>query len=79
MNNNVPTNFADLTATPNSTEEPLWYHRTTTMYASADGKLPNRSKDMTWTPWHPPGQTTTSSLTASIRNLIRRAGLRGEA
>ena len=79
MNNNVPTNFADLTATPNSTEEPLWYHRTTTMYASADGKLPNRSKDMTWTPWHQPGQTTTPSMTASIRNLIKRAGLRGEA
>ena len=79
MNNNVPTNFADLTAPPNSTEEPLWYHRTTTMYASADGKLPNRSKDMTWTPWHQPGQTTTSNLTASIRNLIKRAGLRGEA
>ena len=79
MNNNVPTNFADLTETPNSTEEPLWYHRTTTMYASADGKLPNRSKDMTWTPWHQPGQTTTSNLTASIRNLIKRAGLRGEA
>ena len=79
MNNNVPTNFADLTATPNSTEEPLWYHRTTTMYASADGKLPNRSKDMTWTPWHQPGQTTTSNMTASIRNLIRRAGPRGEA
>ena len=79
MNNNVPTNFADLTATPNSTEEPLWYHRTTTMYASADGKLPNRSKDMTWTPWHQPGQTTTSNLTASIRNLIKRTSLRGEA
>ena len=79
MDNNVPTNFADLTATPNSTEEPLWYHRTTTMYASADGKLPNRSKDMTWTPWHQPGQTTTSNLTASIRNLIKRTGLRGEA
>ena len=79
MNNNVPTNFADLTATPNSTEEPLWYHRTTTMYASADGKLPNRTKDLTSTPWHQPGQTTTSNLTASIRNLIKRAGLRGEA
>ena len=79
MNNNVPTNFADLTATPKSTEEPLWYHRTTTMYATADGKLPNRSKDMTWTPWHQPGQTTTTNLTASIRNLIKRAGLRGEA
>ena len=79
MNNNVPTNFADLTATPNSTEEPLWYHRTTTMYASADGKLPDRSKEMTWTPWLQPGQTTTTNLTASIRNLIKRAGLRGEA
>lgn len=79
MNNNVPTNFADLTATPNSAEKPLWYHRTTTIYASADGKLPNRSRDMTWTPWHQPGQTTTSNLTASIRNLIKRAGLRGEA
>ena len=79
MNNNVPTNFADLTATQNGTEEPLWYHRTTTVYASASGKLPDRSKDMTWTPWHQPGQTTTPNMTASIRNLIKRAGLRGEA
>ena len=79
MNNNVPTNFADLTATRTGTEEPLWYHRTTTVYASASGKLPDRSKDMTWTPWHQPGQTTAPSVTTSIRNLIKRAALRGEA
>ena len=79
MNNNVPTNFADLTATHTGNEEPLWYHRTTTVYASASGKLPDRSKDMTWTPWHQPGQTTVPSLTTSIRNLIKRAALRGEA
>ena len=79
MNNNVPTSFADLTATQAGTEEPLWYHRTTTVYASASGKLPVRSKDMTWTPWHQPGQTTAPSVTTSIRNLIKRAALRGEA
>jgi len=79
MNNNVPTNFADLTATLTSTEEPLWYHRTTTVYASGNGKLPGRSKDMTWTPWHQPGQTTVPTVTTSIRNLIKRAALRGEA
>lgn len=79
MNNNVPTNFADMTATPNGTEKPLWYHRTTTMYASASGKLPARSKDMTWTPWHQPGQSTAPTVTTSIRNLIKRAALRGEA
>ncbi|MGA0332162.1 MAG: hypothetical protein ACO3NJ_07020 [Candidatus Poseidoniaceae archaeon] len=79
MNNNVPTNFADLTATQTSTEEPLWYHRTTTVYASGSGKLPDRSKDMTWTPWHQPGQTTVPIVTTSIRNLIKRAALRGEA
>ena len=79
MNNNVPTNFAELTATQTGTEEPLWYHRTTTMYASASGKLPDRSKDMTWTPWHQPGQTTVPTVTTSIRNLIKRAALRGEA
>ena len=79
MNNNVPTNFADLTATQTDTEEPLWYHRTTTVYASASGSLPDRSKDMTWTPWHQPGQTTAPSVTTSIRNLIKRAALRGEA
>ena len=45
----------------------------------ANGKLPDRSKDMTWTPWHQPGQATTANFTASIRNLIKRAGLRGEA
>jgi len=79
MNNDVPTNFANLTATQTSTEEPLWYHRTTTVYASSSGKLPDRSKDMTWTPWHQPGQTTSPSVTTSIRNLIKRAALRGEA
>ena len=79
MNNNVPTNFAELTATPTGTEEPLWYHRTTTVYASGSGKLPDRSKDMTWTPWHQPGQTTVPTVTTSIRNLIKRAALRGEA
>lgn len=79
MNNNVPTNFADLTATQTGIEEPLWYHRTTTMYASPSGKLPDRSKDMTWTPWHQPGQATAPSVTTSIRNLIKRAALRGEA
>ena len=79
MNNNVPTNFADLTAMQTGTEEPLWYHRTTTVYASASGKLPNRSKDMTWTPWHQPGQATVPTITTSIRNLIKRAALRGEA
>ncbi|MGB1488215.1 MAG: hypothetical protein ACPH9F_02705 [Candidatus Poseidoniaceae archaeon] len=79
MNNNVPTNFAALSATQNGTEEPLWYHRNATVYASASGKLPDRSKDMTWKPWHQPGQTTTSNFTSSIRNLIKRAGIRGEA
>ena len=79
MNNNVPTNFADLSASQTGTEEPLWYHRTTTAYASACGKLPGRSKEMTWTPWHQPGQATSSNFTTSIRNLIKRAGIRGEA
>ena len=79
MNNNVPTNFAELTATHTGTEEPLWYHRTTTVYASGSGKLPDRSKDMTWTPWHQPGQTTVPTITTSIRNLIKRAALQGEA
>ncbi|DAC48510.1 MAG TPA: hypothetical protein D7H87_08005 [Candidatus Poseidoniales archaeon] len=79
MNNNVPTNFAELTATQNGTEEPLWYHRTTTVYASASGKLPDRSKDITWTPWHQPGQQAATTVTTSIRNLIKRAALRGEA
>ena len=79
MNNNVPTNFAELTATQNGTEEPLWYHRTTTVYASASGKLPDRSRDITWTPWHQPGQQAATTVTTSIRNLIKRAALRGEA
>ncbi len=79
MNNNVPTNFAALTATQNGTEEPLWYHRTTTVYASASGKLPDRSKEMTWTPWHQPGQETSSNFTTSILHLIKRAVIRGEA
>lgn len=79
MNNNVPTNFADLSASQTGTEEPLWYHRTTTAYASASGKLPHRSTEITWTPWHQPGQATSSNFTASIRNLIKRAGIRGEA
>ena len=79
MNYNVPTNFADLSASQTGTEEPLWYHRTTTAYASGVGKLPDRSKEMTWTPWHQPGQATSSNFTTSIRNLIKRAGIRGEA
>ena len=79
MNNNVQTNFADLSASQTGTEEPLWYHRTTTAYASGSGKLPDRSKEMTWTPWHQPGQATSSNFTTSIRNLIKRAGIRGEA
>ena len=79
MNNIVPTNFADLSASQTGTEEPLWYHRTTTAYASGSGKLPDRSKEMTWTPWHQPGQATSSNFTTSIRNLIKRAGIRGEA
>ena len=79
MNKDVPTNFAELTATQIGTEEPLWYHRTTTVYASASGKLPDRSRVMTWAPWHQPGQATPPTVTASIRNLIKRAALRGEA
>jgi hypothetical protein len=79
MNNNVPTNFADLSASQTGTEEPLWYHRTTTAYASASGKLPDRSTEITWIPWHQPGQATSSNFTTSIRNLIKRAAIRGEA
>jgi hypothetical protein len=79
MNNNVPKNFADLTATQNGTEKPLWYHRTTTVFASPSGILPTRSKDMTWTPWHQPGQASTPNPTTSIRSLIKRTGIRGEA
>ena len=59
--------------------EPLWYHRTTTLYASSSGRLPNRSKDMTWTPWHQPGQATKVEPTSSLRSLIKRAAVRGEA
>ena len=79
MNNNVPTNFADLSASQNGTEEPLWYHRTTTIYASPSGKLPGRMSEMTWAPWHQPGQASTPNLTTSIRNLIKRVCIRGEA